>query len=127
MSAQQLPQAVQDYFAAIKAGDAVAFAASFAEDAVQEDPVGTPLNTGHAAIRAFFEGITAAFNAVELVPDEIFINGPSLAIKWTGHGTAKNNKQATFAGIDVIDLNNAGKIQHLRAFWDPGALMAQIQ
>lgn len=50
-----------------------------------------------------------------------------MAIKWTGHGTAKNGKQATFSGIDVIDLNDAGKIQHLRAFWDPGALMAQVQ
>ena len=30
------------------------------------------------------------------------------------------------SGIDVIDLNDAGKIQHLRAFWDPGALMAQM-
>ena len=127
MSAQQLPKAVQDYFAAIKAGDAAGFAATFAEDAVQEDPVGAPANTGRAAIQAFFEGITAAFSAVELVPDDAFIAGPSMAIKWTGHGTAKNGKQATFAGIDVIDLNDAGLIQHLRAFWDPGALMAQVQ
>jgi steroid delta-isomerase len=127
MPAQQLPQAVQDYFAAVKAMDAAAFAAIFAEDGVLEDPVGTPPNTSQAAIQQFFTGITAAFSAVELVPDDIYLAGPSMAIKWTGHATAKNGKQATFAGIDVIDLDAAGKIQCVRAFWDPGTLMAQIQ
>lgn len=60
MSTQQLPQAVQDYFAAIKALDAAAFAATFAEDAVQEDPVGAPPNRDHASIKQFFEGIAAS-------------------------------------------------------------------
>lgn len=126
MAATALPQAVRDYFAAIKALDAAAFAATFAEDAVQEDPVGTPPNRDHAAIRAFFEGIAAAFDSVELTPDEVFANGPSLAIRWTGRGVAKSGKAVEFPGIDVIDLNDAGKIQRLRAFWDPGAMMAQM-
>ena len=57
MATQQLPQSVRDYFSAIKALDAAAFAATFADDAVQEDPVGTPPNWDHATIRQFFEGI----------------------------------------------------------------------
>ncbi len=126
MATQQLPQSVRDYFSAIKALDAAAFAATFADDAVQEDPVGTPPNRDHATIRQFFEGIAVAFTAVELTPDEVFSAGPSMAIRWTGRGTSKGGKTVEFAGIDVIDLDDAGKIKHLRAFWNPGAMMAQL-
>lgn len=50
-----------------------------------------------------------------------------MAIKWTGRRTSKNGKAVTFTGIDVLDLDDAGKIKHVRAFWNPGALMAQVQ
>lgn len=122
-----LPQAVREYLAAIEALDAAAFVATFAADAVQEDQVGAPPNRDIASIRQFFEGIAVAFAAVELILDEVYGNGSGLAIKWTGQATAKTGRRATFAGIDVIDLNAAGKIQHLQAFWDPTTLLAAAQ
>lgn len=127
MATMELPQAVRDYFAAIKALDATAFVATFATDAVQEDPVGAPPNRDHASIRQFFEGIAVAFETVELTPGEVYGDAPSLAIKWTGHATAKTGTRVTFAGIDVIDLDEAGKIRYLRAFWDPTELLASAQ
>ena len=112
MSAGAIEHTMADYFAAIRALDADACAATFAEDGIQEDPVGTPPNRGHDAIRQFFA---------------TFINGTSAAVKWTARGTGKNGRAITFEGIDVMDFNSAGKIQHLRAFWDAGATMAQLQ
>lgn len=127
MAADTTQRALDAYFAAIKALDADAFVACFAADAVQEDPVGAPANHGHEAIRTFFDGITAAFDQLELAPDATFISGASAAVKWTGRGTGKNGRPATFEGIDIVDLNDAGTIQRLRAFWDPRAMMRQLR
>ena len=44
------------YIAALNKRDPDAVIAHFAEDAVQEEPVGTPPNVGREAIRDFFEG-----------------------------------------------------------------------
>lgn len=127
MAADTTQQALDAYFAAIKALDADAFVACFAVDAVQEDPVGAPANHGHEAIRTFFDGIAAGFDQIELAPDATFISGPSAAVKWTGRGTGKNGRGVTFEGIDVVDLDDAGKIRRLRAFWDPRAMMRQLR
>ncbi len=127
MSAGAIEQTMADYFAAIRALDADACAATFAEDGVQEDPVGTPPNRGRDAIRQFFANLGATFDQLELTPDHTFINGTSAAVKWTARGAGKNGRAITFEGIDVMDFNSAGKIQHLRAFWDARAAMAQLQ
>ncbi|MGN6696883.1 MAG: nuclear transport factor 2 family protein [Thermomicrobiales bacterium] len=127
MAKETIQAALDAYFAAIKALDTEAFVACFAADAVQEDPVGTPPNQGHDAIRRFFNGITGGFDQLELTPDSTFINGNSAAVKWTGHGVAKNGREGHFEGIDVVDVNDAGSITRLRAFWNPAALMAQVR
>ena len=50
-----------------------------------------------------------------------------MAIRWTGRGTAKNGKSVRFVGIDVIDLDEAGRRRHLRSCWDVGAMMASVR
>jgi len=50
----QIVQLCDDYLAAVSAADVEAVVALFAPDAHQEDPVGSPANVGHDAIRAFF-------------------------------------------------------------------------
>ena len=127
MTAETIQTALDTFFAALKALDPDAFAACFAADAVQEDPVGAPPNQGHDAIRRFVNRIRAGFDQMELTPDSTFISGASAAVKWTGHGVAKNGRAVTYEGIDVVDFDDAGKITRLRAFWDPAALMAQVR
>jgi len=39
----------------------------------------------------------------------------------------QNGKSVTFAGVDVIDCDAEGKIVLVRAFWDPGPVMAVLQ
>src|SRR3954465_203971 len=51
----QIEDAVTRYVDAVGRQDLEATLALFAEDARQEDPVGSPANIGRAAIRAFFE------------------------------------------------------------------------
>jgi steroid Delta-isomerase len=120
-------QAVAEYFAAIRAMDVERCVAVFAPDAEQHDPVGTPANIGHDAIRAFFTQIFSGFELVGLTEDGVHSNGTSAAVKWIGKGVARNGKSISFEGVDVIDCNKDGKIIMVRAFWDPAPVMAVLQ
>jgi steroid delta-isomerase len=127
MSTDRTQKAVSDYFAAIRATDVDAWLATFAADAVSQDPVGAPPMKGHAALRQFFEGIAGAFERVGLFEDHVFVVGNEAAVKWTGRGMGKNGREVTFEGIDIFEINEEGKIQTLRAYWQPAAMMAELQ
>jgi steroid Delta-isomerase len=126
ISPDKISRAVRNYFLAIRAMDADAFANTFAEDGTTFDPVGTPGITGRAAIREFLESICKNFNTVGLTEDSIFVAGNGAAVKWTGHGTSSNGKEVKFEGVDVFEVNEDGKIQTVHAYWNPAEMIAQL-
>src|SRR5713101_2321613 len=117
ISPDRISRAVRAYFLAIRAMDADAFANTFAEDGTTFDPVGTPGITGRPAIREFLLNICKSFKSVGLTEDYIFV---------AGHGTSINGKEVKFEGIDVIEVNEDGKIQTVRAYWNPAEMIAQL-
>jgi len=125
-SPDKISRAVRAYFLAIRAMDADAFANTFAEDGTTFDPVGTPGITGRAAIREFLESICKNFKSVGLTEDCVFVAGNGAAVKWTGHGISANGKEVKFEGVDVLDVNEDGKIQTVRAYWNPAEMIAQL-
>ncbi|HEX8136855.1 MAG TPA: nuclear transport factor 2 family protein [Pyrinomonadaceae bacterium] len=125
MSTEIVQKAVADYFAATRAMDAQAWIETFAEDATSYDPAAPPA-TGHAALRQFFEAIAGAFKEVGLTEDKVFVVGREAAVKWTGRGVGHNGREVVFEGIDFFEVNEAGKIQSVRAYWNPATLMAQL-
>ncbi len=126
MNPEVISKAVKSYFAAIRAMDIPAIVNTFADDAVTEDPVGTPPNRGHKSIEEFFQTVTAGFKEVGLTEDQVFISGHAAAVKWTGRGVSKDGRKVKFEGIDVIEVNEAGKIQTLHAYWNPAEMVAQL-
>ena len=126
MSPETVSQSVRAYFAAIRAMNEQAWIDTFAEDAVSYDPVGAPAMVGHQSLREFFQTITSAFKEVGLTEDEIFIAGNGAAVKWSGRGISKRGRKAHFEGIDVFEVNEAGKIQTLHAYWNPAEMIAQL-
>ena len=126
MSTETVSQAVRAYFAAIRAMNEQAWIDTFAEDAVSYDPVGAPPMVGHQSLREFFQTITGAFKEVGLTEDEIFIAGNGAAVKWSGRGISQQARKVHFEGIDVFEVNEAGKIQTLHAYWNPAEMMAQL-
>jgi steroid delta-isomerase len=126
MSPEVISKAVKAYFAALRALDRQAWVNTFAEDAVTHDPVGAPPTRGHQKLGEFFDTVTAAFKEVGLTEDEVFIAGNSAAVKWTGRGISKGGKKVHFEGIDVFEVNEAGKIQTLHAYWNPAEMVAQL-
>jgi steroid delta-isomerase len=126
MSPEIISVAIKAYFAALRAMDERAWVNTFAEDAVTYDPVGAPPTRGHQRLAEFFQTITAAFKEVGLTEDQIFIAGNGAAVKWTGRGTSQAGRKVQFEGIDVFEINEAGKIQTLHAFWNPAEMVAQL-
>jgi steroid delta-isomerase len=126
MSSEVIARTVKAYFAALRAMDQQAWVDTFAEDAVSYDPVGAPAINGHQKLGEFFQTITAAFKEVGLTEDQVFIAGNSAAVKWTGKGTSKQGRAVHFEGIDIITVNEAGKIELLHAYWNPAEMVAQL-
>jgi steroid Delta-isomerase len=127
MSAEAIHKVVADYFRATRSMDVEAWLNTFATDAISHDPVGSQPLEGKESLRQFFEGIAGAFETVGLTEDSLFVSGNGAAVKWTGHGVGKNGRQVTFEGIDVFEINDEGKIQRMWAYWNPAAMMAELQ
>ena len=127
MSPDAISRIIKAYFAATRSMDIEAWIATFAPDATSYDPVGAPPTTGHDALRQFFGAIIGAFERVGLTEEHIFIAGNGAAVKWTGQGKGKNGRDVRFEGIDIFELNEAGLIQTIRAYWNPAEVMMQLQ
>lgn len=114
---EQKLAAVHAYIAAFDQGDAEAAAALFADDAVVEDPVGTPPKRGIAEIREFYAMSIATGAKLELLGDPRcvadYVAFP-FAVK-----LAMNGAEMVIEVIDTFRLNADGKITEMRAFFGP--------
>jgi steroid delta-isomerase len=122
------PQSVVGrYFAATRAMDLEAWIACFAENAISHEPAAPVPLQGHTALRQFFQGLAGAFQKVGLTEDHVFVTGNKVAVKFTGRGIGKNGREVVFEGIDVFEINDRGTIQTMWGYWNPAAMMAQLQ
>ena len=62
-----------------------------------------------------------------MTQDHVFLSGNRVAVKFTGRGTGKNGRAVVFEGIDVFEINQEGKIQTMWGYWNPAAMMAELQ
>ncbi|MDX1671499.1 MAG: nuclear transport factor 2 family protein [Balneolaceae bacterium] len=124
---KQIKKTVADYFSAIRNGDLDAWLSTFAEGAISHDPVGAPPHRGREGLRQFFENIGSAFETIALHEENLFIAGNEAAVKWHGEGTGHNGKEVTFEGIDVFEIDDEGKITEVRAYWNPRAVLEDLE
>ena len=116
---EEIRAVIDRYIETFSSNDADAWVATFAEDATQEDPVGTPVNTGREAIKAFYENTSAMFGGgLNLVlKEEPIIIGHEATLSLyaqAGSGASRNRMPRI---IDLLMFNEAGQITSLRAFW----------
>lgn len=125
---EEIRAAIDRYIETFSSGDAAAWAACFAEDATQEDPVGSPVNSGRAAIQGFHESTSGAFGALQLtLKDEPVIIGNEAVMALYAQAGSGESRQRMPNIIDHLTFNDDGSIASLRAFWtmdsitpDPG-------
>ena len=117
VSPEQMSAAVQAYVAAFDQGDPDAAAALFAEDAVVEDPIGSPPHVGQAAIRAFY-ATSMKTGAKLILSGPPRLAPPHLAFAMQ----VRLNWQGRDMAIDVIDtmeFNADGKVSRMQAYFGP--------
>jgi ketosteroid isomerase-like protein len=117
---------IRAYAAAWAARDRDAWLRTFAADATQEDPVGSPIRRGQREIGDFWDREMARYTSIEIVPREIFVIGHEAAMVWTINGVTEAGA-VSFGGVDVFRFDDAGLISSVRAFWERDALHGQFQ
>lgn len=127
MTREAMQTLITRYFAATRAMDLEAWLACFADDAVSYDPYGAPPIQGKDGLRKFFLSIATAFKEIGFTENFVTVVGNRAAAKFTARGIGNNGKAATCEGIDIFEFNDHGAIQTMWGYWDPAAMMAQLQ
>lgn len=118
MERSELEALVHTYVEAVGRQDVDACTRLFAPDGVQEDPLGTPPNVGHDAIRAFFEKSFAVPFTVEMNP-EILIGGDYASFRFTIN-VPLGDDTVVVRVADLMQVNHDGQIARLWAIQDMG-------
>lgn len=127
MGKQTVEQSVAVYFAALSSGDEAGWLANFARNGALHDPSDAPPCIGEDALRSFFRAACDAFTSLSIRPENMYVCGSQAAVKFHGKGVGKNGRAVSFEGIDIFDINVAGRILRVRGYWDPAAVFAQLQ
>ena len=112
----EIEAAVERYVDAVGRQDLEATLALFAEDACQEDPVGTPANVGRGAIKDFFErAYKGSFSTTLTGP--LLVTGDHAAVHFTIEVQTRREPMLVRV-IDLIRFDEDGLIADLRAVVD---------
>lgn len=113
---QTMRQAMQAYIDLFNVSNDTAIADLYADDATVEDPVGTELKTGKAAIAAFYKMSVATGAKLKLAAPIRASHGNSAAMAFDVELNMPQGR-AVIRVIDVMTFNEAGKFTSMRAFW----------
>lgn len=127
VSQKDIQGAINTYFAANNALDVDGFVDAFAPNASMYNNPGAPPITGQDAIRQVAQRFMAPYSQMNATQDRVFISGNGAAVVYTAQFTAKNGRTASVQGIDIFEVNDQGKIQVIRYYWDPTPLAAILR
>lgn len=114
----RMKAAMQAYIDTFNSGDADAIAALYAEDATVEDPVGSPVKRGRAAISAFYHMAVETGARLTLAAPIRASHANAAAMAFDVHLTMPEG-QSVIRVIDVMTFDEAGKFQSMQAYWGP--------
>ena len=123
----QIEAVIEDAFAGLVAFDVPRVMNNFADDAVLEDPVGTPPMQGSQAIAAYLATFPTFFNQMKLYSLNIKVRGQEAAVTWRIRFTTKTGNVFFLEGIGFFKFNQDGKIELEREFFDLEYFVKQLQ
>ncbi len=118
-TADEIRAVIDRYIETFSSNDPDGWVATFAEDATQEDPVGTPVNKGRDAIKEFYENTSAMFGgSLKLVAKEepIIVDHEAVLSLYAQAGSGESRNRMPRI-IDHLTFNDDASIASLRAFW----------
>ncbi len=115
-SADDYTKTVNRYLELLVNGTADDVTTLYAEDATIEDPIGSELRRGSAAIREFYAAFESAEKQTEL--KLLRVGGNEAAFLWRLTIKAGDGGTA-IEPISVMAFDDDAKIRSMRAFWSP--------
>lgn len=121
VDANWIRRCMSDYVAMVDSGDIEGILALYAEDALVEDPVGSPPLVGIEAIAGFYRDGLGRANARAELTGPVRVAGRSGAmpfrvdLDWGG-------RPCSIQVIDVMEFDEQGRIRSMKAYWGEGDL-----
>ncbi len=127
LTSQQIEAVIEDAFAGLISFDAQRVLQHYADDAILEDPVGTPAMQGKPAIAAYLASFPTFFNHMKLSSLDIKPGGQEAGVTWRIRFTTKTGKVFFLEGIGWFKFNEQGLVQHEKQFFDLAYFLEQLQ
>lgn len=127
LTPEQIEAIVTDMFNKFAAFDAQGTANIFAPDGTIEDPVGSTPVQGTQAIIAYLETFPTILNEIRIQSFDVTVCGHEAAVKWRLRFKTKTGNVFFVDGIGIINVNENGKIQSDREFFDQAYFLSQLQ
>lgn len=125
LSSAQVRQLVTDYYIDVRGLNLGNYVANFAKHGTLEDPAGTPPARGQSEIAATYQQAVDSFSILDMREMDVFTPDQTneAAVRWQATLKFKNGLIVdAFNGISYFKFNGDGKIDSLRAFWDPSVM-----
>jgi steroid delta-isomerase len=127
LNAAQIEAVIEDAFAGLVTFDVQRVINNFSDNAVVEDPVGTPPMVGKQAIADYLATFPTIFSHMKLYTLDIKPRGQEAAVKWRIRFTTKTGHTFFLEGIGYFKLNQEGKIELEKEFFDLEYFVSQVQ
>lgn len=113
------------YFAAVGAGDIDAVVGCFAEDGSFWPPLSPEPLRGHAAIRAFFEGLIPLFRARHEVTTRVVVDGDRALSELVFDAEFHDGRTVHFENCNTFTFRD-GLFHDVRVFADAAEMRRQL-
>jgi steroid delta-isomerase len=116
---QRTRRALEAYVEAWRTGDREALLDVFAADATWEDPAGTPPYRGHERIGGFWDQSHQGGATLTPQVQRIVVCGREGVLLFRMVVRSPGGGGMGIDVCDVMEVNDEGKIQVAKAYWDP--------
>ena len=126
LTPEQIEAIVRNMYDKFTAFDAQGTTNCFAPDGTIEDAVGTTPIQGTQAILAYQQSFSTVLDEIRFQSVDITVGGQEAAIKWRIRFKTKTGNVFLLDGIGIIKVNDDGKIQSDRNFFDLAYFQSQL-
>jgi steroid Delta-isomerase len=127
LSTEQMRGTIDAFFAAVSRMDWSGAAAVFADNAVVEDPAGSPKHEGKAAIEAFYGGMGGLMESIDLHAVDVYFVENGAAARWTASAKGLTGQSAAVEGIDVYRFDDKARLTSLVGYWDAAGFIGALR
>ena len=126
LTPEQIEAIATEMFNRFAAFDAQGTADMFAADGTIEDPVGSTPIQGTQAIIAYQQTFPTILNEIRIQSFDVTVAGQECAIKWRLRFKTKTGNVFFVDGIGILKINEQGKIQSDREYFDLAYFQSQL-